>query len=232
MKALLFLLLGLTFTVAHAAEPSALQFRVLSWEGAVQDLKFQNGKDEVAVFAQEYSLSPTYSKTDVAKPLVLYRTRIVEEKKVRETIATVPPPPAGVTRALLLLAKLPAANEAGDTITGRWLEDVPEAGTVRFHNLSSHQLAVNVADLQWIQATGETHVLPITNGVLRMQVKVASEIDGAWKLVGNISKPVRSYLHVIVLMREGRPRIDFPTDPIELLAFYDEPPPPPKAPAL
>ncbi len=232
MRALLFFILGLTFTVAHAAEPSALQFRVLSWEGTLQDLKFQNGKDEVAVLAQEYSLSPIYQKIDIAKPLVLFRTRIVEDKKIREVIATVPPPPAGVTRALLLLAKLPVPNETGETLTGRWLEDVPEAGTVRFHNLSSQQLGVNVADLQWVQAPGETHMIPITNGVLRMQVKVASEIDGAWKLVGNISKPVRAHLHVVVLMREGRPRIDFPSDPIELLAFYDEPPPLPKAPAL
>lgn len=231
MKTPLLLILGLAFVVARAAESPALEFRMLSWEGALSDLKFQSGRDEVAVLAQEYSLSPTYRKTDAATPLVLYRTRIVDGKKIRETVATVPPPPAGVRRALLLLARLPAAGETGETLAGRWLEDAPEAGTVRFHNLSAHPLAVNVADLQWIQASGETRVLPITSGVLRMQVKVASEIDGAWRLVGNISKPVRSHLHVIVLMREGRPSPDFPADPIELLAFYDEPPPPPKPPA-
>ena len=92
----LFLALTVFVPVSHA-----LEFRLLSWSGTIEDLKYANGKKSVEIVAWDCVLSPKYQFTGPG-PLFLFREVKQDEKIVRVPVSTLPSP-ADFTHAILLL---------------------------------------------------------------------------------------------------------------------------------
>jgi hypothetical protein len=222
--------IGLIGLLCVAGSPLfALEFRVLSWSGSINDVRFRNGRAETVISGEETSLSPLY-KVDGAGPLKLYRTLEKEEKAVEEAVATLPLP-EGLTRALLMLS--PVADAPG-TYTGMWLDDAAEAnpaGTLRVYNFTSRNLAVKAGDWQAVLAPKATDQFRFDPAARSLPVQVAARIGEAWQRVVNYSQPVRPRYHLLAIFRDGRPKPLQETALVDHVIVYDIPPAMPLKPA-
>lgn len=223
MNTRVFIALFLTIVfIAPAAH--ALEFRLLSWVGTIEDLKYANGQKPVAVVAREGSLSPKYQFTG-AGPLVLFREVHRDGKTVREPVASLTPP-AGFTHAILMLAPTDAA---GTAYTARWINDSPEvrqAQTITYENLSIHPVAIKLGKEELALEPNAKLTRPTNPDVYRLALKVAARTEKGWELVISSSQPVRRGLRTLVILRDGRDNPYGPKEPVEYLAFNDLPPPP------
>lgn len=207
--------LSLLASTAHA-----LEFRVISWEGAIEGLFFDNAPKPVQILAQEGTLSPLYRKNGTA-PLALFRETLVDEKLVR-TPVPVPAPPEGLQRGILLLVRVP--NAAQEAYTGEWIDYADELnppGTVRFCNYSSHPLALESSGEQWRQNPGEHRKLTFDVSRRAMQVQMAALLNQQWQRVANVSQPVRPGHRLLVILRDGRASAGIAPDPVEMIVLYD-----------
>lgn len=220
-RVLLILLLAVAF-LSPAAR--ALEFRLLSWDGTIEDLNYANGQKAVPVVAREGSLSPAYKFTG-AGPLVLFREVRREEKTVREPVATLTPP-AGFTHAILMLA---ATDPAGTAYTARWINDSPEvrqAQTITYENLSSLPVAIKLGQEELALEPSAKLTRPTNPDVYRLSLMVAARTQKGWEMVISSSQPVRRGLRTLVIIRDGRDNPHGPREPVECLSFNDLPPPP------
>ena len=202
---------------------AALEFRVLSWKGDIDDLHYHDGRAEVTIFAQERTLSPAY-RHDSAAPIEFYRLRAATGQAPARIVLPTTQPPPSLTRALLVIHRVDEGK-----IQTHWLDDSAEdnpAGSLRLHNFSSRSLAVKIGD--------DTRMLnPSTNARIdfsaarrALPVQVAAEVDGEWRRVASASQPVRSSYRLLVLLRDGRPSLEHPVGLVEWIPFYDLPPAP------
>ena len=218
MKLVLLLACLLTPAAAHAA----LEFRVLSWKGDIDGLRYTDGQDETILSVRERVLSPAYRHRG-SGDIELYRLETRDaQPPVRIEIATLSPP-ENLSRALLML------NQTDDgRAHGRWIDDSTEdnpAGSLRLHNFSSHELAVRIGtETRVLPPAANTRVnFPAASRALPVQVAV--KMDGEWTRVASTSQPVRPRYRLIVLLRDGRPTLENPVGLVEWLTFYEVPPP-------
>ncbi|MDF3057791.1 MAG: hypothetical protein K0R17_2006 [Rariglobus sp.] len=209
----------------------ALEFRLLSWAGTIEDLNYANGQKPVAVVAREGSLSPKYQFTG-AGPLVLFREIQRDGKTVREPVASLTPP-VGFTHAILMLA---ATDTAGTAYTARWINDSPEvrkSQTITYENLSSLPVAIKLGQEELALEPDAKLTRPTNPDVYRLALKVAARTQNGWEMVISSSQPVRRGLRTLVIIRDGRENPYGPKEPVECLAFNDIPPlPPPPGPSV
>jgi hypothetical protein len=203
---------------------ATLEFRLISWAGTIEDLKYANGQKSVDVVAWDSVLSPKYQFTG-AGPLVLFREIQLEDKTVREPVASLTPP-AGFTHAILLLAPTDATKK---TYTARWINDSPEvrqAQTITYENLSSYPVAIKLGEEKLTIAPQETLSRPTNPAFRRLALQIAAQTEKGWELVVSQSQPIRPGLRTLVLLRDGRPGPDGIKERLDYLTFSDLPPPP------
>lgn len=197
----------------------ALEFRLLSWDGDIRDLKYGGGPKAVDVVATEGALSPKYTYNG-SGPLVLFREVKQEDKTVRVPVASLTPP-EGVTQAILVLA---ATDAAGTGYTARWINDSPEVRreqTITYENLSSHPVAIKLGKDELYIAPGAATTRATNPDVFRLALKVAAQTPKGWEMVISSSQPVRPRLRTLVILRDGRENPYGPKEPVEYLAFND-----------
>lgn len=208
----------------------ALEFRVLSWSGEVDGLKFRNGQAEILIPVGERVVSPVYRLQGVA-PLKFYRTITHEGKSIDQTVLILQQP-AGMTRGLLLLSPVEGRD---DSYTGRWLDDAAEtnpAGTLRVYNLARHPLAVKLGAKQMPLAQQATGQFTFDAKARSVPVQVAAYVKGEWNLALSMSQPVRARFRVLMIFRDASVQTEEEPSLIEVVTLYDVPPPVPTAVAL
>lgn len=218
-------LLILLFSAITVLAPSsrALEFRLLSWSGSLEDLKYSNGSRVVEIMAGDSSLSPKYQFTGTG-PLVLFREIKQDDKIVRQPVASLSPP-EGFTHAILVLT---AADDAGTHYVARWINDSPEvrkAQTITYENLSSYSVAIKLGEEELTLAPLERLTRPTNSSRMRLTLKVAAQKGGGWELVSSSSQPIRPGLRTLVILRDGR-LANGVRSTIDYLSFNDLPPPP------
>lgn len=203
-----------------AAAVASLEFRVISWRGDIEGLRFSDGQSEVVLSVRERVLSPVYRHAGAGK-LELYRLEgSAAQPASRVVVASLPPPQAS-SRALLVLSPSRSGR-----IEGMWLDDATEAnpaGTLRLHNFSTHKLAVQVGQETHLLSSSGNARVSFSAALRTLPVQVAAEVAGQWQRVVSTSQPVRPRYRLIVLLRDGRPTPDDPAGLVEWLAFYDTP---------
>lgn len=225
MKALRYLSL-LPLTVLLASALNAVELRFLNWDGTEDTLKYANKNKTVTIRADEGSFSPAY-QFEGAGPLVLFKETVVDGKTVRETAATLTVP-AGLTHAIIVLA---ATDEAKKVYAGVWIDDSPvtrPAGTIRTVNLSRRQVAFKMDTSEFALEPSGNHQITVNQNVRRIVTLTAANVDGRWETVSHNPMAVRSGLRLLVLLRDGRPQEGAKTNVVDMLSFYDVPPPLPK----
>ena len=213
MKTILLSFLLLTFCPLYAFE-----FRVLSWEGDIAGLKFKSGSEVVEIAARDGSLSPAYSLPSET-PLRVYRESTANGTAIRIPVS-IPAPPSGITRGILVLAAGPDANAFG----GSWIDDSVEQsppGTARFYNYTNIPLALKILGDQWMQSPGEFRRVAFDTSRRSMPIQVAAETSGRWARVANVSQPVRPTHRLLVFLRDARASAGGPKELVELRVFYD-----------
>jgi hypothetical protein len=210
-----FILLG---CLLPAVTASALQFRVLSWSGAMEEVLLKQGAVSLPVTAHERSLSRVY-ELEGTGPLQLCRERIIEGKRVSEVLATLTPP-AGLQRGILVLA----SDETG--YSGMWLDDdikANPAGTLRIQNLSGREVALQTGGDPFVLPSGGIQKTAFAPTAKRVSIRAAVKKEaGKWERAAEFSQPVRSHFRVLVLIRNGRPVPGLTEPPaIEMISFYD-----------
>lgn len=212
--------------ITFVSVTQALEFRVLSWSGPIDDLKYTNNGQVVDLVAWDSVLSPRYQHSS-SSPLVLFREIQQEGKKHREAVATVSPP-EGFTHAILMLA---AADSAKTTYSVIWLNDSPnvrKAQTITYQNFSSYPVAIKLGKEAISLAPQEAVTRPTDPAFDRLPLKIAAQTPTGWETVAGTSQPIRPGLRTLVILRDGRAKTEEgDTDLIDLLAFNDLPPPEP-----
>lgn len=202
----------------------ALEFRLVSWEGKISNLKYSNGSTQVPVEADESALSPVYHLKN-SGPLVLYKEVQTEGKIVREPVATLPIP-ENFKKAIILLAYADATRK---TYTGSWINDAPDIRppqTVTYRNFSIRPVAIKLGTEEHIIPPLGGHTQTTDAAVQRVVFKLAAHTSSKWEVVANTIQPVRPGLRTLVLLREGRPDNMGHRELIDMLKFDDYPPPP------
>jgi hypothetical protein len=201
----------------------AMEFRLLSQGEPLTDIKYREGSREINLVAYNSSLSPFYTKADESAPLVIYRTITAPDgKPIKETLVTLAPPAKPMKQALLILAKLPVRTPTGETFVGYWAENTTEYGSVTFYNFCRRQLAVKIQDGQWQQPPGGVHTIKPKGDALSVDFRIGSLIGEEWRLVGNLSIPIRSRLHTLIFIKDST---ETGSDTVEVQTLYDEPRP-------
>ncbi|MDF3058001.1 MAG: hypothetical protein K0R17_2216 [Rariglobus sp.] len=207
-----------------ASTSSALEFRLLSWAGTIDDLKYANGQKPVEIVAWDSALSPKYQLTG-AGPLVLFREIKQEEKTIRVPVATLPPP-TGSTHAILLLSATDASNQA---YTAVWIDDSPEvrkAQTITYYNLSSYPVLIKLGTEEISLAPQAMSIRATDPAFERLALKVAAQTEAGWEIVASRSHAIRPGLRTLVILRDGRTQGNGLKDRIDFLSFNDKPPAP------
>lgn len=219
IRTLLSLCCAITFSapVSHA-----LEFRLLSWAGTIEDLKYAPDSKPVDIIAWDSVLSPRYQFTGPG-PIILFREIEVEGKKVREPVTRVQPP-AGLTHAILLLAP---DDSTRTTYTARLIDNSPETRkpqTITYLNLSRYPVAIKLGDEELTVAAQETITRPTDPAFERLALKIAAQTEAGWEIIASSSQPIRPGLRTLVILRDGRLRSDGATERIDFLSFNDLPP--------
>lgn len=219
MKILRHILLFASFGLATCV--SAVELRFLMSEGSEEALKFiENGKT-VSIRADENTFSDTYTFTGEG-PLVLFKEVVRDGKTERETAARVTIP-AGLTHAIIILT-----DEKPAGYVGTCLDDSPvsrHAGTVRAVNLSRHKVTFKMGTAVFIVAPGENHQVLFPPETDRMVMRAETEVNGRTELIAGNPVPLRPGLRVLLVLRDGRPGAGRTTNLVDMLSFYDRPPP-------
>ena len=219
------LVILLSCTIAAFASPvRALEFRLLSWGGDIDNLKFSNGQKPIEVVAWDSALSPPYKFTGTG-PLVFFREVVVEDKKIRVPVATLPPP-EGFTHAILLMA---ATDPSGRAYTAIWMNDSPEvrkAQTITYRNYSSYPVMIKLGTEEISLDPKETRTRTTDPALQRLPLKIAALTAEGWEVITSSAQPIRPGLRTLVLLRDGRMQPSGIKALVDCLAFNDLPPPP------
>lgn len=216
----------LLFTVCLLPSAArALEFRVLSWSGAIHDLTLNQGPgtENLVLKASEDLLSSPY-RVKSERALLLYRAPARPETQEPTLVATLPLP-EGMTHAILVLAPTPGN---GGGYTGLWIDDSPEArpvNTIAMHNLSARPLALKVADTQLELAPAGRHLHTFRERDRAVIIQAAMFNNGRWERVISGPQPVKPGFRILMILREGRRLSDGSFTPIDRITFYDYLPP-------
>lgn len=227
-SAVLVLLLALS-----GARAFALEFRMLSWSGSMQDLAYENQGRLAPITAEERSLSPVYTLRAGA-PLRLHRVSAATAGADRREPELESLPPAEMTKAILLLMR--DASTGG--LSAFWIDDDEKShpkGSLAFINFSGSAITLRAdGDIYSIPAS-ETRLHPFaTAGMADVRVLAAIQRAGEdAKAVASCTLRVHPDYKILMLFREGRPdpgslNPNYIATPVEFLLFYDYVPPPPK----
>lgn len=201
---------------------AAVEFRTLGWDGPISGLHYSSAGREIALDVADTVLSPSYHLQGDG-PLELYRVATVNNQPARIPVASLPVPP-GVTRALLILHM-----DKNGACSGRWLDDSPgvtPAGTMRVHNFSSHDLAINFGAETLPLARGAHVRESFPSDARFIPVRVAARLDDTWEYALGVSQPVRPRLRFVVLIRDARPTLEAPNARFDWVTFHEIPPSP------
>ena len=218
------LLLIIVCATALISPARALEFRLLSWSGDIEDLKYTNGQKPMDMVAWDSALSPPYQFTGTG-PLVFFREVKVDDKKIRVPVATLPAP-EGVTHAILLLA---ATNASKQAYTAIWIDDSPEvrkAQTITYRNLSSYPVVIQLGAEEIALDPKAMRTCPTDPSLQRLPLKIAAKAGMGWEIIASASQPIRPGLRTLVILRDGRMQPSGVKALVDCLAFNDLPPPP------
>jgi hypothetical protein len=218
------LLLALGCSILCAHEADALEFRVLSWSGSLENLSFDQGPLPVELTAYERSLSPVYTLPSGQK-LRLYRKVQIEGKAVRELAAEFTPP-ENFVRGILLLAR---SGPGGVSLAGTWIDDGEEAhpkGQIAFLNLSTTAVSIKVDTTVDVIPRHGTQLYRFPIDVASVNLQAAVEKDGRAEFIARCGLRVHPDYKIWVLFRDGRPdpsslSPDYIAMPVDYLTFYD-----------
>jgi hypothetical protein len=193
------LIITLVLLLGASGSLRALEFRVLSWEGEIKGLKYDNGSKTTEIVALDSAFSPVYFLKNSTK-LELYRdTEDPENNGGRESLVVLAAPEASVTRAILILAP-----GGGGSFFARWIDDSPAmhpANTLRVHNFTRKPLAFQSNGEQWRLGPSEVYGVSIPTSARQIPLQIAEETDGKWAIVWGSQLPVRKNYRVHVFVR-------------------------------
>lgn len=216
-----FLPLLITLVAALGSTGLAAEFRLISWDGDIGDLKYADGSRVVPLAAGETYLSPAYHH-DGAGPLVLFREREKDGRTVREKVAELTWP-AGWEQAIIILS----ATDAGRTAyTGYWIEDGLQARplqTVCYQNLSAAPVGIRLGDREFVVPPRSSRTERVDTKVERLLLKAAAQTPSGWEIIASTSQSFRPGRRTLVLLRDGRPQPNGHKDLIDFLVFNDRP---------
>ncbi len=219
-----FIIAFLLVIAPFAPSSHALEFRLLSWSGTIEDLKYTNGQKPIEVAAWDSALSPPYKFTGTG-PLVFFREVLVDDKKVRVPVATLPPP-EGITHAIILMA---ATDSSGQAYTAIWMNDSPEvrkAQTITYRNFSSYPVVIKLGTEEIPLDPKEVCTRTTNPELQRLPLQIAARTTTGWEVISSLSQPIRPGLRTLVLLRDGRMQPSGIKALVDCLAFNDLPPPP------
>lgn len=136
-------MLLLLLLLCSSSASDQVRFRVLSWEGRIGGLHYQQGEKRIWLPVAENRISSHYHTHRRGAPIVLFRGAGVPAPEAELPVASFQMPDS-IESGLLVIRK-----DAGEQLSGMWLDDsfvFTPAGAVRVYNLSSSQLAVRVDD--------------------------------------------------------------------------------------
>ncbi|MET0261828.1 MAG: hypothetical protein ABW223_02935 [Rariglobus sp.] len=222
---------------AQLPEPPAATFRILSLIGSRTDLKYE----------------PVYGKPP--EPLHLFqavsRAYPLPRNGRLELFREIPPPPDAPRgtphkREIFLTAQIPAGAKqslvivwpAGKNVRGplsaRVLPDDPArhlARSVQVLNLSRFPSSVALGAEHFDFAAGESRLVPITEGRLRILVQAAIKKDTQWESVyraeRRIGEKLRGFIFVCDFMQDPDYDTDPQPPPVLVKSFFEPAPEPP-----
>ncbi|HEY9247723.1 MAG TPA: hypothetical protein VIO38_01250 [Rariglobus sp.] len=206
------------------SDSRALEFRLVSWDGDINDLNYATGGKVVPVAACESLLSPAYQWIGTG-PLILFREVKQDGKTVRIPVATLTPP-TELTHAILLLS---ATDASHSTYAGRWINDSLDARplqTITYLNLSQYLIGIRLGEEEYTVAPQSSRTQATDTSVQRLLLKAAAKTPSGWEIIASTSQTVRAGRRTLVLLRDGRPQVNGHIDRIDFLIFNDRPQPP------
>lgn len=224
-------LAGTVVGVARAIAGPAIEFRALSWQGPIEDLRYDNEGKSVPLAAAENGLSRPY-RFNGGATLELYREEKRDEKTVKVPVAAVPLP-ANLTKAILVLTPTDADKH---TYAGMWIDDSLDARPVnhlRFLNLSQTPIALKLGaeDIQ-LAPQQSSKLLPFDLKARSLPLKVAAYSGANWEIVSSERQTVRDGLRILVLLHDGHTDTAGNRTLIDFVKLYDYVPPAPARPAI
>lgn len=206
-----------------------LEFRVLSWSGTLSDLHLATGSGSrtIPLRAGEDVLSPVY-RMQGERALTLFGSSTKGGPVGTQPMATLPLP-AGLERAILVLAPNPGE---GDAYVGLWLDDSPESrpeNTITLHNLASMPVALRIGSEQVQLQPRESHGQGFTASERAVMIQAAIRRGERWERVISDPQPVKQGFRILVILRDGRRLADGSREALDRVTFYDYSRPP-KAP--
>lgn len=208
----------------------ALEFRLLSWGGEIDDLSYKSASEVVHVTVGENALSPIYHWSGNDR-LTFFKEIKVEAKTILKPVAKFTPP-ADLRQAILLL--IPEASDS--TYTGIWMDDSQEARpvqTITYRNLSSYTIGIQMGTEQFTVAPQSFIVHPTNAANQRVVLKAAAQTGTGWTLIASTSQSIRTGRRTLVLLRNGRPQPNGESALVDFVLFHDRPAPPvPTAPDI
>lgn len=219
-KLTLALLAALMALVTMPLASASLTFRILSWDGEIDDLHYDEGRESISLAIYEDRLSRRYQHSD-SGPLTLYRTLPGEQGPVKQNALSMDIPP-GLSQAILLVTR-----DRQSRIHGTWLNDsfdyTPQ-GSMRFHNLSRYPVALDLGSTSPIMLPqGSTHLHSIKQDTRSVPLMAATaEVDGEWKLFSTLPVPVNSNRRTLVIIRNATTSDTREVSPVEMRLFHDQ----------
>lgn len=218
---LLFLALVFSLCGLPSLTAQTLEFRVLSWSGAPANLHLARsaGAEPILLKAAEDVLSPVY-RVQGASPLRLFGSPADAASPEAEPLAVIPQP-AGLVRAILVLAPNPAA--AGSYV-GMWLDDSPEArpdDSITLHNLSSSPVALRIGSEQARLDSRQHHTYRFSASERSVMIQAAVPRGDQWERIVSDPQPVKRGFRILVILRDGRRQAGGEISALDRVTFYD-----------
>ncbi|MDQ8194649.1 hypothetical protein QEH59_09440 [Coraliomargarita sp. SDUM461004] len=211
---------------AAIPELKAIEFRLLSWSESIEDLNYTNQGETISVIARENLLSRTYNYKGSA---VLEFYRIIETEAGAQRVPQLQTEvPEGMEEAILLIRRL-----EDNSLKAVWFNhsfDYTPLGTIRFHNLSSYPVALDLGDEPVMMSTRDTYAHLAPAGARYVMLRAATaEVANEWQLFSTRPLPTQANLRTIVIMRNARSRDAKEAGPVEMLILRDSKQPPKQA---
>ncbi|GHC03579.1 hypothetical protein [Cerasicoccus arenae] len=201
----------------------ALSLRFISLNGSIHDdLYIVSGKNKVYIRADENVFSSIYDY-DEENMLSLYRD-VPDEKGVlhRKKVLGLSLP-TDLEQGLVILNRNPAEDVTAICLPDSSISRPEE--TVFVINLSNVDLAFRLSEEDFQLSPGQSHHLNFDTERQRVVISLAAHTDDKWSLIFSNPIALRPGLRVLLLLRDGRPVPGRDKVIVDMLSFYDRPPP-------
>ncbi|HSI07973.1 MAG TPA: hypothetical protein VK985_05235 [Rariglobus sp.] len=211
---------GIAFFCVPSASAQTVEFRVLSWDGPIENLSYDSEGKSIPLSAAENGLSLPY-RFQGGAALELYREEKIDEKIVRVPVARLPLP-ANLTKAILVLAR---SGDDKHSYAGMWMDDSFDARPVnclKFFNLSHVPVALKIGteDIQ-LAPQESSKLLPFDLKTRSLPLKVAVNSGAGWEVVSSERQTVREGLRILVLFHDGHTDSEGNRTLIDFVKLYD-----------